>query len=168
MIHDREEALVAHKLARTRMANRKQSRFTLFKKGQKVWLDTRNIKMNYHKKIMPKCKGPFKIDEVLGPIIYQLKLSESVKIHVFHTTLLCPYIENEIYGNNYPRPPVELLEEEETYKVENILKHRRQGQGYQYYIKWKGYPITKATWENESAFSNNGDMLEQYKLQHQL
>jgi Chromo (CHRromatin Organisation MOdifier) domain len=30
-------------------------------------------------------------------------------------------------------------------------------------VKWKGYPITKATWENESAFSNDGDMIQQYK-----
>jgi hypothetical protein len=33
------------------------------------------------------------------------------------------YIENEIYGNNYPRPLSKLLEGEEVYKVETILKH---------------------------------------------
>ena len=54
MINDREEALAAHELARTRIANRKQSNFILFKKNQKVWLDTRNLKMNHHKKIAPK------------------------------------------------------------------------------------------------------------------
>ena len=64
MIHKREEALAAHKLARIRMSNWKQSRFIPFEKGQKVWLDTRNIKINYHKKIMPKHEGPFEIDEV--------------------------------------------------------------------------------------------------------
>ena len=36
LLHKREEALAAHKLARTRMANQKQSKFTPFKKGQKV------------------------------------------------------------------------------------------------------------------------------------
>ena len=102
-------------------------------------------------------------------ITYQLKLPETWKIHnIFHTTLLHPYIKNEICGNNYPRPPAELLEGEEVYKVDSILKHWRRGRGYQYYIKWKGYPITKATWENESAFFKNGDVLEQYKLQNQL
>ena len=40
MIQKREEALAAHKLARTRMANRKQLTFVPFEKGQKVWLDT--------------------------------------------------------------------------------------------------------------------------------
>jgi hypothetical protein len=89
MISDREEALAAHKLARTRIANRKQSKFIPFKKTQKVWLDTRNLKMSHHKKIAPKWKGPFKIDEVLGPVTYQLKLPESWRIHnVFYATLL--------------------------------------------------------------------------------
>jgi len=82
--------------------------------------------------------------------------------------LLRPYIENKIYGTNYPRPPPELLEGEEVYEVETILKHRRRGQGYQYLIKWKGYPITKTTWESELAFSEDGDMLTAYKEKHQL
>jgi hypothetical protein len=60
IINDREEALAAHKLARTRIANRKQSNFTLFKKNQKVWLDMRNLEMNYHKKIAPKWEGSMK------------------------------------------------------------------------------------------------------------
>jgi Chromo (CHRromatin Organisation MOdifier) domain len=164
MICDREEALAAHKLARTRIANQKQSNFTPFEKNQKVWLDTRNLKMSHHKNIVPKQEGPFKIDEVLGPVTYQLKLLESWKIHnVFHATLLQPYIENEVYGNIYSRPLPKLLEGKEVYEVGMILKHWRRGRGYQYYVKWKGYPITKATWKNESAFSNDSDMIQQYK-----
>jgi hypothetical protein len=31
---------------------------------------------------------------------------------MFHATLLRPYIKNEVYGNNHPRPLPELLEEE--------------------------------------------------------
>jgi hypothetical protein len=89
MISDREEALAVHELARTRVANQKQSKFVSFEKNQKVWLDTRNLKMSHHRKIAPKREGPFKIDEVLGPMTYQLKLPESWNIHnVFHATLL--------------------------------------------------------------------------------
>jgi Integrase zinc binding domain len=136
MISDREKALAAHELARTRIANRKQLKFVPFEKNQKVWLDTRNLKMSHHKKIAPKREGPFKIDEVLGPVTYQLKLPESWKIHnVFHAALLWPYIENEVYGNNYHKPLPKLLEDEEVYEVETILKHWRRGRGYQYYVK---------------------------------
>jgi transposase InsO family protein len=70
MICNREETLAAHELAQTRIANWKQSNFTPFKKNQKVWLDTRNLKISHHKKIALKREGPFKIDEVLGPLTY--------------------------------------------------------------------------------------------------
>ena len=100
---------------------------------------------------------------------YRLKLPETWKIHnVFHAILLQPYIENEVHRNNYPRPLPELLEGEEVYEVETIIKHCRRGRGYQYYVKWKGYPISEATWESESAFSANGDMLTMYKQRNQL
>jgi hypothetical protein len=136
MINDRKEALAAHELARTRIANRKQLNFTPFKKNQKVWLDTRNLAMNHHKKIASKREGPFEIDEVLRPVTYQLKLPDSWKIHnMFHATLLRPYIENKVYENNYLRPLPKLLEGEEVYEVETILKHRQRGRGYQYYVK---------------------------------
>jgi hypothetical protein len=86
MNSNREKALAVDELARTRIANRKQSKF---KKNQKVWLDTRNLKMSHHKKIAPKREGSFEIDEVLGLVTYRLKLPESWKIHnVFHATLL--------------------------------------------------------------------------------
>jgi hypothetical protein len=89
MINDREEALAAHELVRTRIANWKQLKFIPFEKNQKVWLDMKNLKMSHHRKIAPKREGPFKIDEVLGPVTYRPKLPESWKIHnVFHATLL--------------------------------------------------------------------------------
>ena len=164
LIKDQEEALAAHELARTRMARRKKDTFIPFKKGQKVWLDSRNLKTLYHKNIGPKQEGPFEIEEVLGPVTYQLKLLETWKIHnVFHAILLWPYTETEAHGNNYPRPPLDLLEGEEVYTMEWILKHWRRGRGYQYYVLWEGCLITEASWELESAFSTDGDMLALYK-----
>ena len=169
LIHEREEALAAHELARSRMAGRRRDMLILFEKGQKVWLDSRNLKTSYHKKIGPKREGPFEIDEVLGPVTYRLKLPATWKIHnVFHAVLLRPFTETEAHGNNFPRPAPDLLEGEEVYNVERILKHRRRGRGYQYYVQWEGYPITEASWEPESAFSADGDMLALYKQRHQL
>jgi hypothetical protein len=74
LVTSREEALAAHELARSRMAERIKSNFVPFKKGQMVWLDSRHLK---HKKMAPKQEGPFEIEEVLGPVTYQLKLPES-------------------------------------------------------------------------------------------
>ena len=112
-----------------------------------------------------KREGPFRITEVLGPLTYRLQLPTSWRIHnVFHATLLKPYRENKTYGQNFPEPPPELVEGEEVYEIETILNRRKRGRGYQYYVKWQGYPISDASWEPEHVFSDDGDTLKQYKL----
>ena len=69
---------------------------------------------------------------------------------------------------NFAEPPLELVEGEEVYEVKKILNHRKRGQGYQYFVKWQGYPITDASWEPEHVFSDDGDILTQYKLRQSL
>jgi Chromo (CHRromatin Organisation MOdifier) domain len=169
LVTSREEALAAHELARSRMAKRIKSNFVPFKKGQMVWLDLRHLKTNYHKKMAPKREGLFEIEEVLGPVTYQLKLPESWWIHkVFHAALLWPYRENKVYGENYIRPLPDIEEGEEVYEVEQILKHKKCGRGYEYLIKWVGYPITKASWEPKSNLTGATDILWEYQELHQL
>jgi hypothetical protein len=130
MMADRDETLATYELARTRMADRRQNTFIPFTVGQKVWLDTRNMKTNYHKKMAPKREGPFEI-EVLGLVTYRLKLPNTWKIHnVFHAVLLKPYVETEVHGENFSQPILDILDGEEVYNVERILKHRRRGRSY--------------------------------------
>jgi Chromo (CHRromatin Organisation MOdifier) domain len=122
------------------------------------------MKTNYYKKMAPKRKEPFKVEEVLGPVTYQLKLPTTWKIHnVFHAVLLKPYIETEVHGENLSRPILDILDGEEVYNVEMILRHRRRGRSYQYLIKWKGYLISEASWKSEEAFSDDGNLLSLYK-----
>ena len=74
----------------------------------------------------PKREGPFVITKVLRLVTYILKLPTSWQIHnVFHATLLKPYRENEIYGENFTEPPPKLVEGEEVYKVKTIQGHRK-------------------------------------------
>jgi hypothetical protein len=72
----------------------------------------------------PKQERPFEIEEVLGPVTYQLKLPESWQIHkVFHAALLWPDWENKVYGENYIQPLPDIEEGEEVYEswsTENI------------------------------------------------
>ena len=155
---NREEALTVHELARVRMIKQRRSKFTPFQKGNKVWLDSRNLQTLYHKKMAPKWEGPFEIINILGPLTYWLKLLETWRIHnVFHTSLLRQYKENDVYGTNYDRPPAKLDNEgQEVYNVETILKHRRQGQGYQYYVKLEGYRIS----DHRSLMGTRGILFE--------
>jgi hypothetical protein len=102
MMTDQDKALAVHELAQARIAERRWNTFTLFTVGQKVWLDTWNMKTNYHKKMAPKREKLFEVKEVLGPVTYRLKLPTTWRIHnVFHTILLKPYIETEVHGENF-------------------------------------------------------------------
>jgi hypothetical protein len=102
------------------MLQRITSNFKPFKLEPKVWLEARNLKMIYNKKIAPKREGPFKITKILTPLTYSLSLPPTWHIHnAFHALLLTPYTENEVHGPNYTRPPAELTEqEEEEWEVE--------------------------------------------------
>ena len=135
-----------------------------------MWLESKHLKLQYEtKKLAPKREGPFKIEEVLSPLNYQLKLPKQWKIHpVFHATVLSPYLESDIHGKNFLTPPPDLVNRELKYKVEAIVTHKPQGQRNLYLVKWKGYPTGDNTWEPERNLDNAKQILEEYKTQHNL
>ena len=74
----RQEAEATHELARQKVIERTTRGFTPFKKGDKVWLEAKHLKLRHEsKKIAPKREGPFLIKEVLNPLNYRLKLLNS-------------------------------------------------------------------------------------------
>jgi hypothetical protein len=121
-------------------------------------------------KMAPRREGPFKILEVLGPLTYKLELPKSWRIHnTFHAVLLMPYVETEVHGPNFMRPPPEIENNEERYEIETILRHRKRGRGYNYFVLWKGYPITDASWEPASSFTQGGEkILKEYQERHSI
>jgi Chromo (CHRromatin Organisation MOdifier) domain len=81
----------------------------------------------------------------------RLKLPAQWSIHpVFHTSLLTPYTETPSHRPNFMQLPLDLIDGEEEYEVEQICAHWTWGQHktLQYLIKWKGYPESDNTWEN--------------------
>ena len=167
----RDEALAAHELARHVMRDRFKGKFAQFKKGQKVWLEGKNLQLAYaSRKLAPKREGPFVITEVLGPVTYRLELPKHWKVHpVFHACFLTPYKENDTHGPNYTRPPPDLINGEEEYEVEAIVGHKTTRGGIRYQIKWKGYSSAENTWEPESALiPNANEILQQYKKAKKL
>jgi hypothetical protein len=120
-----------------------------FTKGQKVWLDAKNLTLPYRLiKLVPRWHGPFKIEEVRSPVVYQLNLPPQWTIHpISHTSLLMPYVETNEHGINYMRPPPDMIKGEEQYEVKVIRAHRYQNHKLQYLIKWRGYLESDNTWE---------------------
>ena len=152
------------------MAERITKGFTPFKKGQKVWLEAKNLRFIMdHKKLAMKRQGPFVITDVLGPLIHWLKLPDQWKIHpVFHATLLTPYHENDIHGPNYTYPAPEIIGDNNECEVEAIIGHRQKHGKMTYQVKWKGYPASENSCEPDAHLTNASELLTAYKDTHRL
>ena len=121
-----------------------------YQAGDQVWLEGRNLWIDRPSaKLAPKRHGPFKVKKVLSPITYQLELPPQWKIHdVFHADLMTPYHKTKLHRPNFTKPPPDLINGEEEYKIEEVLQSRRYGRGckIQYLVKWKGYPDSENQW----------------------
>ena len=97
--------------------------------GDKVWLEAKHLALPYQTpKLTPKRHGPFTITKRVSPVAYQLRLPTAWTIHdVFHASLLTPYRETIEHGNNYMRPPPDLIKGPKEYKVEAIVNHHHFG-----------------------------------------
>jgi hypothetical protein len=166
----RHDAQLAHEIARQRMAKRIDRPLERFTEGQQVWLDTRNFQTMYNKKIRPKREGPFQITKAKGPLTYQLKLPKTWKIYdTFHPVHLTPYKETPQYGPNKSRPPPDLINNEEEYEVDHIVRHKRTSAGRTLFlIRWKGYGPDEDTWEPASNLKGARETMDEYKRLHKL
>jgi hypothetical protein len=55
----------------------------------------------------------------------------------------------EEHGANFPELPLDLVEGEEEYEVEQVLSSRQHGcrKKLQYLLKWRGYSQAHDSWE---------------------
>ena len=86
---------------------------------------------------------------------YSYKLNTPPGIHdVFHTSLLKRAADdpfpNQCRGDF--RPPVIMMDREEEWEVERVLRERIRGRQRQVLIKWKGY--LTPTWEPTAALAD--------------
>ena len=87
-----------------------------------------------------------------------------MKIHdTFHVDLLTPFTQTETYGPAFPRPPPDLLDDEEQYEVEEIIDVRRKGRAknLEYLVHWKGYPASERSWVKTQDL-NAPDLLREF------
>ena len=122
---DQENTIASHTQAAMAMARHTLKEQTTFQKGDKVLLESTNLKLPYpYWKLAPKQEGPFTIAEVLGPVTYKLNLPKKWKIHpIFHAALLTAYQTTKEHSPDLLRPPPDLVKGKEEHKVEAILNH---------------------------------------------
>ena len=131
-------------------------------------LATRHLRVNVHLpvKLRRRWIGPFSIAKVLSPVAYRLDLPPNWRIHpVFHVSNLKRFHRSEEFEREeWPPSPI-VVDGEEEFDVEVILRHKGTSARRLYQVLWKGYPITKASWEPESHLHNAPHILEDY-LRH--
>ena len=128
-------------------------------------LTTRHLSFSQHLpvKLWWHWVGPFKIAKVISPVAYGLDLLPAWRVHpVFHVSNLKRFKRPEEFERGEQPPPPVMVEGEEEYKVEAILRHKGKGARRLYLVMWKGYPITEASWEPESHLYNAPLILEDY------
>ena len=132
-----------------------------------VWLEGRHLHTNQPTvKLAPRRHGPFPIVQVMSPVNYRLQLPMQWSIHdMFHIDLLTPYRETLTHSANYQRPPPDLIDGVEEFKVEKVLDSRRHGRGrkLQYLIKWKGYPDSDNQWVNWDDVKESLEAIQDFK-----
>ena len=98
----RDDTQAAHKITQQKMKERITSKFTPWKIGDKVWLETTNLHMNRPKKFQMKQSGPFEVEEIVSHTAFRLCIPPQWKIHpVFHASLLMTYRETSEHGPNF-------------------------------------------------------------------
>ena len=77
---------------------------------------------------------------------YGLDLPPAWRVHsVFHVSNLKRFkLSEELEREEEPPPPM-IVEGEEEYEVEAILRHKGRGAWRLYLVMWKGYHITEAS-----------------------
>ena len=124
----------------TTYQNKKRKTTPLLKRGNKIYLFTKNLKINKKrsKKLDHVKVESFFIKEVKGRINYELNLPIDARIFsIFHIFIL---------KSTHSKTSIQTTfryktQKNQEYEVEQILKQ----QGQQYLVKWKKYLITKNT-----------------------
>ena len=146
---------------RTRV-NKSRKDYPQLKKGDKVYLLTKNLKTKRPSKKLDRVKeGPFLIKKAKGPVDYELSLPSNARVHpVFHVSLLEPADSETPLQETFHFEP----EEDQEHEVEEILDKK----GQQYLIKWKDCDSTENSWQPKANLRNCQEKLRRYHREEEL
>ena len=102
----------------------------------------------------------------VGPLAYQLRLPVGLhQLHlVFNVVKLFPMPDDPIPGRHpRPPPPPVLVNNEEQYKVEDILDSHLFRRKLQFKVKWKGYGLEDVSWKLQENVHAPGLVWEFYR-----
>ncbi|MBW0491954.1 hypothetical protein O181_031669 [Austropuccinia psidii MF-1] len=146
-----------------RQFKRNADRKRKIKPGEKLWLASKNIKTTQPtKKLIERWLGPFEVLKKIGSHSYHLKLPQQWKaVHpVFHVSLSEP-VKQSIIPNQNQFPPQVSVEEQEEWKVAQVLDSKLKRGKLLYLVEWKefGEDQEGRTWEAASNLTKLPDLV---------
>lgn len=173
-MHDAESeakaALVKAKDEQARYYNRRWAPTPVFKPGDKVWLDSSDIRTTQpSKKLGHLWWGPYPIERAVGPHAYRLKLPLSMRrLHpVFPVVKLAASPEDPIENRPRPTPPEPVVVDDEVeHEVEEILDSRRVRNKLMYRVRWKGWGPEDDTEEPAENLKHAPKVVEEFHSKH--
>lgn len=152
-------------------ANQRRKDIT-YAEGDKVYLSTANLYLpsSMSRKLTARYLGPFKVEKVINPVTYKLKLPATMGVHpVFHVSLLKPYKTSDEFTNRQEPAPVQpAVAEDNQWYVESLLdKGYRKHHGRRmvhYLVRWKGFGPEDDSWIPHTAIEQS--LIDEYETSH--
>ena len=121
--------------------------------GDRVWLNLKNVITDRPCKKLDWKNAKYTVLEVISSHSYRLDTPPGIH-NVFHASLLKRATEDPFPSQRQEdfRPPAIMVDGEEEWEVERVLRKRVRGRQRQVLVKWKGY--LNPTWEPAAALTN--------------
>ena len=136
----------------------------------KLHLVLRNPGM--HKGLVRRYEGPFKVLKRVGKVAYKLELPAKLKVHpVFHVSMLKPFHEDQEDPDRgkSQRAPIGVKasydKEVQCILADRVVRQKSHRPRHEYFVRWKGFPDSEASWELAEALWQFQDKIEQFHLE---
>ncbi len=123
--------------------------------------------MRLFKKLNDKMLNSFQITDSVD-LFYKLKLSETMHIHdVFHSKLLCSVVDNSLSDQKNELSKSIIINNEDEWKIDDILNFWWYQRRLQYWVKWKSYD-NDLNWYNadDDEFMNAQEMIDEFHIKY--
>ena len=161
------EALIKTREQMMNQANKHRKKIN-YKIESRMFLNERNIiTARFFKKLNDKMLNSFQIIDLVDSF-YKLKLLKTMHIHdVFHSELLHLVINDSLSDQKNELSRLIVINDEDEWKIDDILNFRWYRRRLQYQVKWKNYD-NDLNWYNadDDEFMNAQEMIDDFHIKY--
>ncbi len=161
------EALIKTREQMMNQANKHRKKIN-YKIESRMFLNERNIiTARFFKKLNDKMLNSFQIINLVDSF-YKLKLLKTMHIHdVFHSELLHLVINDSLSDQKNELSRLIVINDEDEWKIDDILNFRWYRRRLQYQVKWKNYD-NDLNWYNadDDEFMNAQEMIDDFHIKY--